>query len=165
MTLASRVVEAYLHHRADAVFVDGTGVGGGVVDRLRQLRVPCIDVQFGAKSDNNFGAAESGIMYANKRAEIWGSTKEWLAVGAIPDIPDLVQGLCAPEYGFKPTGEILLESKDAMRKRGVSSPDLADALALTFAYPVVPKLRHEDRADALVQSEYDPLTQHETEAA
>jgi hypothetical protein len=42
---------------------------------------------------------------------------------------------------------------------------LADALALTFAYPVVPKLRLEDRADALVQSEYDPLTQHEQEHA
>ncbi len=165
MTLASRVAESYLHHRADAVFVDGGGVGGGVVDRLRQLRVPVIEVQFGAKSDNNFGSVESGIQYANKRAEIWGSTKEWLTVGAIPDLPDLVAGLTAPEYGFKPTGEILLESKDAMRKRGVSSPDLADALALTFAYPVVPKLRLEDRADRLVVTEYDPLTQHETEAA
>ena len=165
MTLASRVAEAFLHHRADALFVDGGGVGGGVVDRLRQLRVPVIEVQFGGKSDNNFGSKESGIQYANKRAEIWGSAKEWLSVGAIPDLPDLVNGLCAPEYGFKPTGEILLESKDAMRKRGVSSPDLADALALTFAYPVVPKLRFEERPDALVQSEYDPLTQHETEAA
>jgi len=165
MTLASRAAEAYLHHRADAIFVDGTGVGGGVVDRLRQLRVPVIEVQFGAKSDNNFGSKETGVQYANKRAEIWGSTKEWLAVGAIPDLPDLVSGLTGPEYGFKPTGEILLESKDAMKKRGVASPDLADALALTFAYPVVPKLRHEERPDALVKSEYDPLTQHETEEA
>jgi hypothetical protein len=165
MTLASRAAEAFLHYRADALFVDGGGVGGGVVDRLRQLRVPVIEVQFGAKSDNNFGSKESGINYANKRAEIWGSTKEWLSVGAIPDEPDLLSGLTGPEYGFKPTGEVLLESKDAMRKRGVASPDLADALALTFAYPVVPKLRLEDRADALVQSEYDPLTQHEQEHA
>jgi hypothetical protein len=165
MTLASRVVEAYMHHRADAVFVDGGGVGGGVVDRLRQLRVPVIEVQFGGKSDNNFGAIESGIAYANKRAEIWGSAKEWLSVGAIPDLPDLITGLSGPEYGFNGRNEILLESKDSMRKRGVGSPDLADALALTFAYPVVPKLRNEMRPDALVQSEYDPLTQHETEAA
>jgi len=165
MTLASRVAESYLHHRADAVFVDGGGVGGGVVDRLRQLRVPVIEVQFGGKSDNNFGSVESGIQYANKRAEIWGSTKEWLTVGAVPDLPDLINGLCAPEYGFNLKSEILLESKDAMRKRGVASPDLADALALTFAYPVVPKLRSEDRPDALVKSEYDPLTQHELEPA
>lgn len=165
MTLASKAAEAYLWHRADAIFVDGGGVGGGVVDRLRQLRVPVIEVQFGGKSDNNFGSKESGIQYANKRAEIWGSTKEWLTVGAIPDTPDLIGGLTAPEYGHKPTGEILLESKDAMRKRGVSSPDLADALALTFAYPVVPKLRSEAAPDSLVQTEYDPLTQHETEPA
>lgn len=165
MTLAAKAAEAYLSHRADGIFVDGGGVGGGVVDRLRQLRVPVIEVQFGGKSDNNFGSSESGIQYANKRAEIWGSCKEWLAVGAIPDIPDLISGLTAPEYGFKPTGELLLEAKDSMRKRGVGSPDLADALALTFAYPVVPKLRHEDRADKLIETEYDPLTQHETEAA
>lgn len=165
MTLASRAAEAFLHYRADAIFVDGGGVGGGVVDRLRQLRVPVIEVQFGGKSDNNFGTSESGIQYANKRAEIWGATKEWLAVGAIPDITDLVDGLTGPEYGFKPTGELLLESKDSMRKRGVSSPDIPDALALTFAYPVVPKLRFEDRADVLVVTEYDPLTLHETESA
>ena len=161
MTLASRVVEAYLHHRADGLFVDGGGVGGGVVDRLRQLRVPVIEVKFGAKSDNNFGSVESGIQYANKRAEIWGSLKEWLAVGAIPDIPDLVNGLSAPEYGFNLKQEILLESKDSMRKRGVASPDLADALALTFAYPVVPKLRSEDRADKLIETEYDPFNLEE----
>lgn len=165
MTLASRAAEAYLHYRADGLFVDGGGVGGGVVDRLRQLRVPVIEVQFGGKSDNNFGNSESGINYANKRAEIWGSLKEWLTVGAVPELPDLLEGMCAPEYGFKPTGELLLESKDNMRKRGVASPDLADALALTFAYPVVPQLRLEDRADRLVQTEYDPLTQHEVEAA
>lgn len=165
MTVASRAAEAYLHHRADGIFVDGGGVGGGVVDRLRQLRVPVIEVQFGAKSDNNFGSAESGINYANKRAEIWGSVKEWLSGGAIPDLPDLVAGLTAPEYGFNARSEILLESKDSMKKRGVSSPDLADALALTFAYPVVPLLRREDRADRLVTSEYDPMQMQEGEAA
>ena len=64
------------------------------------FRVPVIEVQFGGKSDNNFGFSESGIAYANKRAEIWGSCKEWLTVGTIPDMPDLVGGLTAPEYGF-----------------------------------------------------------------
>ena len=165
MTLASRVADAYLGNKADAVFVDGGGVGGGVVDRLRQLRVPVIEVQFGAKSDNNFGNSESGVLYANKRAEIWGSTREWLSVGAIPDLPDLISGLTGPEYGFNVKSEILLESKNNMRKRGVASPDLADALALTFAYPVVPKLRHEDRADRLIETEYDPLASLEGEAA
>jgi hypothetical protein len=163
MTLAGHVATAYLSHRADAVFVDGGGVGGGVIDRLRQLRVPVIEVQFGAKSDNNFGAAESGIRYANKRAEIWGSVKEWLPGAALLDEPQLIAELSGPEYGFNPRNEILLESKDSMKSRGLASPDLADALAITFAYPVVPQLRLEDRADRLVQSDYNPFD--EVEAA
>lgn len=168
MTLASKIVEAYTMHRADAVFVDGGGVGGGVIDRLRQLRVPVIEVQFGGKSDNNFGAIETNIYYANKRAEMWGSMKEWLKGGSIIDEPQLVAELTGPEYGFvNREGKecILLEAKTAMKKRGVSSPDLADALALTFAYPVVPKLRGEEKPDHLVVTEYDPFVQHEMEPA
>lgn len=168
MTLAGKVAEVYLTERADAVFVDGGGVGGGVVDRLRQLRVPVIEVQFGAKSDNNFGIAETGIGYANKRAEIWGATKEWLKTGAIPLIPDLESGLTGPEYGFKDIGGtscILLESKESMKKRGLSSPDMADGLALTFAYPVVPRQIDAGNGDTLVQSEYDPFTYYESEFA
>ena len=61
MTLAGHVAHAAIEERADAIFVDGGGVGGGVVDRLRQLNVQVIEVQFGAKSDNNFGASETGI--------------------------------------------------------------------------------------------------------
>lgn len=164
MTLASRVAQEFLEHRADAIFVDGGGVGGGVIDRLRQLRVPVIEVQFGAKSDNNVGFEETGIGFANKRAEMWGATKEWLKFGAIGEIIDLEAGLTAPEYGFKDIQGIsciLLESKDNMKKRGLASPDLADALALTFAYPVVPLLRIEDRSDRLVQTEYDPFNLEE----
>lgn len=168
MTLAARVAQEYLEHRADGVFVDGGGVGGGVIDRLRQLRVPVIEVQFGAKSDNNFGVSESDIGYANKRAEIWGACKEWLKIGAIPEIPDLEAGLTGPEYGFKDIGGrscILLESKENMKKRGMSSPDLADALCLTFAYPVVPQLRLEDHGSKLMKMEYDPFDHYETEPA
>lgn len=164
MTLASKVVEAYMHHRADAVFVDGGGVGGGVVDRLRQLRCPVIEVQFGGSSDNNFGASETNIYYANKRAEIWGHMKEWLKGGSIIDEPQLIAEITGPEYGFvNREGKecILLEAKSAMKKRGVSSPDLADALALTFAYPVVPKARWEEAPDSQVQSDYDPFNHEE----
>lgn len=168
MSLASKVVDAYFAHRADAVFIDGGGVGGGVIDRLRQLRVPCIEVQFGAKSDNNFGATESNIYYANKRAEMWGHLKEWLKGGAVIDEPQIVNELTGPEYGFvqrEGREAILLESKESMKKRGVSSPDLADALALTFAYPVVAKVRGEENPAGLVQTEYDPFGHSEAEAA
>jgi hypothetical protein len=165
MTLAGLVAAAYQENRADAVFVDGGGVGGGVVDRLRQLNVPVVDVQFGAKSDNNMGAVESGIVYANKRAEIWGSMREWLAIGAIPDDTQLAAELTGPQYGYvdrEGGSAILLESKKDMKGRGLASPDLADALALTFAYPVVPRRRREDPDPAhLIETEYDPFNHEE----
>lgn len=162
MQLASRVAEQYEFYRADAVFVDGTGVGGGVVDRLRQLRVPVIDVQFGSKADRSNPGAEQAV-YANKRAEMWGWMRDWLKGGAIPDDPDLRQQLEGCEYGFvllQGQEAIALERKADMKKRGLPSPDMADALALTFAYPVMAS-RQAGRAGAglhaRLESEYDPI--------
>lgn len=169
MNLAGLVAAAYQEHRADAVFVDGGGVGGGVVDRLRQLGVPVVDVQFGGKSDNNYGAVESGVVYANKRAEIWGSLREWLSIGAIPDDQQLIAELTGPQYGFvdrEGGSAILLEAKKDMKSRGLSSPDLADALALTLAYPVVPRrLRGDPVPEALIQTDYDPFGHEMMETA
>lgn len=166
MTLAGRVAEAHMTYHADAVFVDGTGVGGGVVDRLRQLHVPVWDVQFGAKPDGfSTAAADPGVRYANKRAEIWGALREWLKGGCIPtdkDLPELHTQLIGPQYGFNVRNEIQLERKEDMKKRGVDSPDLADALALTFSFPVIPHALagregiqpERNRAEGI---EYDPL--------
>jgi hypothetical protein len=117
--------------------VDEGGVGGGVVDRLRQLRIPVIGVDFGSKPD---GFAADGVKYANKRAEIWGALREWLETGSIPNILTgenitLVDELTAPTYTMTKAEAIQLESKKEMRARGVSYPNVADALACTFAYP------------------------------
>lgn len=161
MTLAGRVSEEHLRFRADAIFVDGTGVGGGVVDRLRQLRVPVFDVQFGAKADRAFAPeSEAAILYANKRAEMWGALRDWLKGGAIADDQQLRNELVGPEYGFNVRNEIQLEKKEDMKKRGLDSPDIADALALTFAYPVIPnEMAGREGADRrpLVEHEYDPF--------
>lgn len=167
MTLAGKVSELYLQYRVDAVFVDGTGVGGGVVDRLRQLQVPVWDIQFGGKSDFTTlpGAESQGVHYANKRAEIWGSLRDWLAIGGIPDEADLKEQICGPQYGFNKNNEIQLEAKDDMKKRGLSSPDWADALALTFSYPVVPHAFAGGLHDTppRVLSDYDPIKVFEKE--
>lgn len=161
MTLAGLAAGAFLEHRADAIFVDGTGVGGGVVDRLRQLNVPVIDVQFAAKAD----LGGDGIVYANKRAEIWGSLRDWLAHGAIPDEPELVAELCGPEYGYNLQGALQLEGKKEMKARGLASPDRGDALALTFAYPVVPRrLTGDPDPAALHESDYNPIGDEMMEA-
>lgn len=158
MTLAGHVSEAYRRYAADAVFVDGGGVGGGVVDRLRQLQVPVWDIQFGGKADGKGpGASDSGVKYANKRAEIWGGVKEWLGVGCLPTSGDLAAELTGPEYGFNARNEIQLEKKEEMKRRGLASPDIADALALTFSYPVIPSkfAGGEDGRSSYV-SEFDP---------
>jgi hypothetical protein len=161
MQFAARIAEQCEFYRADAVFVDGGGVGGGVVDRLRQLRVPVIEVQFGGSPDRSAPGAEAH-RYANKAAEIWGWMRDWLKGGAIPDDNDLRAELESREYGYVlMSGNecIQLESKKDMKKRGLSSPDCADALALTFAYPVQPSA-YAGRAAAnrtpMVQHAYDP---------
>jgi hypothetical protein len=132
MQLAARVIETAQALRADAVFIDGGGVGGGVIDRCRQLRLSVHDIQFGAKADRH-DMVTAGERYANKRAEMWGSMRAWLATGAIEASQDLRDQLLAPSYGFNARDEIQLERKADMRARGVASPDWADALATSFA--------------------------------
>ncbi len=150
MQLAARVSELVRLHQADTVFVDGGGVGAGVVDRLRQLHVDCIEVNFGSKAES--------VRYNNKRAEMWGNMRDWLEGGAIPEDRELMDDLIGVEYGFTPSNKIQLEKKEDMKKRGLASPDHADALALTFAYPVAPKGMAPHRGEmAKKRRQYNPL--------
>lgn len=115
----------------DAVFIDAGGVGGGVIDRLHQLGYRMvIGVDFGSTpTEKN--------KYFNKRAEMWCNLKEWLKIGRIPADNELHADLSAPEFFYRgDTGLIQLEKKEEMKRRGLASPDGADALALTFAHPV-----------------------------
>lgn len=139
MAVAIRVAATCQALGAQMIYVDGGGVGGGVIDRLRMLRLPVMEVDFGSKPDGtNLG---DGSSYANKRAEIWGAVRNWLPGGAIPDMKTegditLVDELTGPNYTLNTKEELLLESKKDMRRRGVPSPNVADALACTFAYPI-----------------------------
>lgn len=164
MELASNVAELYAMYRADAVFVDGGGVGGGVVDRLRQLNVPVREVQFGGKPDR----AQLDLnadKYANKRTEMWGMMRQMLPHIAVPDDDKLSSELTSALYGYRLDNEIQLVSKEVMkRQHGVPSPDFGDALALTFAYPVLKREdgtaggphRTNDRGKGAL-TEYDPF--------
>lgn len=148
MQLADLVAREILSHNPAAVFVDA-GRGEGVIDRLRQLGHDVIEV--------NFGGAASENVYANKRAEMWFGLADWFkAGGAIPDHSELRRDLVVPTYGFNSSGQKLLEKKEDMKKRVGFSPDLGDALALTFAYPVS---IDSDRLPPRVQ--YDALSFHE----
>lgn len=160
MQVAAKVQEQVKLYGVSAVFVDGGGVGGGVVDRLRQLRVQVIDVQFGGKSDRS-NLVDPNVKYYNKRSEIWGALRDWLPGACIEQSDDLVEQLAAPQYGFQgPEDAIMLEKKSDMKKRGVASPDWADALALTFSYPIEPvnaDRRGMEKQAMAEGTEYNPL--------
>lgn len=114
---------------ADAVFVDG-GFGTGIVSAGQGMNRNWIIVWFAEQS------ADPGCI--NKRAEMWKSARDWLkAGGAIPEDPVLRDELQAPEIVPRLDGKIQIESKRDMKARGVPSPNRADTLALSFAYPVV----------------------------
>lgn len=164
MEVAARIMELHSHYKFDAIFVDGGGVGGGVIDRLNMFKVPVVEVQFGGRADRAQVSQENQIKYSNKRAEMWGNMKDWLRGGSIPDDPDLAAELTAVEYGFvmrDGVDAILLEKKSDMKKRGLSSPDKSDSLALTFAYPVMPSNHtssFETGAQNTHTSVYNPLS-------
>ena len=129
MELADRVAFHIDEHRPEAVFID-SGAGAGVIDRLRQLRYTVVEVPFG-------GQANKPDLYANRRIEMWDACREWLVSGGkLPNNVVLEADLCAPTYGWNPSGKKILESKDRIKERIGRSPDLADALCLTFAAPV-----------------------------
>jgi hypothetical protein len=136
MQVASRIMELYNGHNPDAVFVDATGIGWGVCDRLSQLGCSrAIGIDFGGAADRR-DMGEAAAKYANKRAEMWGFLKDWLRFGCVPDDAELLADLGNVEYGYNAADALVLERKDDMRRRGLSSPDDGDALALTFAQPV-----------------------------
>tara|TARA_R100000654_G_scaffold62436_1_gene89408 strand:- start:337 stop:1662 length:1326 start_codon:yes stop_codon:yes gene_type:complete len=155
MELATRVANLIEEHDPDAVFCDA-GAGSGVIDRLRQLSYDVIEIPFGGK-------ATKPDQYINRRSEMWWLMKQWIEEGgAIPNDIALKQELATPIYWYDNIGRRVLESKDQIKKRlqGAGSPDLADALALTFALPVAKK-QPEDiyikrRKQSTQKTDYDP---------
>jgi hypothetical protein len=85
--------------------------------------------------------------------------REWLKGGCIPNDDGLKQELVGPRYS-EAAGGILIERKQDMASRGLSSPDSADALALTFAAPVWTAQASglAGPGDYQVQSEYNPFS-------
>jgi len=134
MEIAGIVSTIIKEESPDQVAIDVGGLGAGVYDRLIELGQEDVVVAV------NFGssALDSG-RYINRRAEMWWEMGSWLAGDLpvmIPDLNSLHSDLCGPQYTHDSNSRKQLESKEAMRKRGVKSPDEADALALTFAEPV-----------------------------
>lgn len=133
---ARQHIKQYTEH-PEQIAVDGSGGwGSGVVDTLRGWYKP---VKVGGKTReivvevNVSVRMENGSDY-NVRAFMWREMRDWLATASIPNSQELRADLTAIRYGYR-QGELLLESKDDLKARGVKSPDRGDSLALTFAVP------------------------------
>jgi hypothetical protein len=128
--------------KPEQIAVDTVGMGAGVADMLRawypdeskpgtrEVRKIVVDVDSGSR-------LADGRHY-NVRAFMAAEVKEWLKGASIPKDEDLRVELTSLKYGFR-AGELLMESKDDAKRRGIKSPDGFDSLALTFAQPTIPK--------------------------
>lgn len=126
MAVAGWVANQAKVEKPDEIMVDVIGIGAGVFDRLKEQDFPVIAVNVAERAaDDEF--------YARVRDELWGRVKEAFKEGLwLPDDEELAGQLSAPKYKFDSVGRIVIERKEDMKKRGVDSPDRADALCLTF---------------------------------
>jgi phage terminase large subunit len=151
--IAARIMSAKLKWDSEIECVDDTGgYGAGVIDALLQGGASPLSVHFSGKAID--------ARYLNKRAEMWFQLAEWVKRGGgLPQMPELVGELTTPTYTFR-NGKFQIEEKDQIKDRLGRSPDLADALALTFALPEMPnqiRLPGVDLGYGKIKYEYDPL--------
>lgn len=135
MEVANKCFELIEKFNPDAIFCD-SGAGAGVIDRLREMGIHVFEVEFGSSS--------SDPIYFDHRTELWARMRDWLGGAMLGKELDedrkLCEDLVGPEYEFLGKEEKLkLEAKEKMKKRGLKSPDNADALAVTFHCKVARK--------------------------
>ena len=146
MEVVGHVIDAIEEYKPALTVIDEGGLGAGVVDRLKEQRYKIRGVNFGSKAKNQ-------IMWGNKRAEMWGAMRDWLKTGSVPADRFLKSDMIGPKTKPDSKGTLFLESKKDMRSRGLASPDAADAIAVTFAFPVASR---EGRVDKKRTHAYSP---------
>jgi hypothetical protein len=149
MEVVGHVIDAIEEYAPAMVVIDEGGLGAGVVDRLKEQRYKIRGVNFGNKSSKP-------VMYGNKRAEMWGAMREWLKDASVPNDRFLKSDLIGPMTKPDSKGALFLESKKDMKSRGLASPDAADAIAVTFAFPVGRREPREGRVDRTGARGYSP---------
>lgn len=149
MELVGQIRKIIETERPHKVYIDCIGIGAGIVDRLIEAGYSQVE------GINVARRAEQHDSYKNLRAELWARMKEWLSGEmpvSLPDSDELQGDLTSLGYKYDSSARLQIESKDDLRKRGMKSPDLADALALTFY------------EGSYVQSAYKPATLSEQSA-
>lgn len=139
MEVVGHVITAIEEYQPLFTVVDEGGLGAGVVDRLKEQRYRVRPVNFG-------WAAKDRAAFGNKRADMWNDMRIWLKDASIPGDKNLKSDLTGPMAKPDSKGCIFLESKKEMRARGLASPDAADAIAVTFAFPVGSRTERVDKS-------------------
>jgi hypothetical protein len=130
MTLAGKGARLLRANPKATLWIDVIGIGAGVFDRLREQPDFASRV-FGV---NSAGKPRDDAEYLNIRAESWGNVRDWLR-DAVLEKHEGFYELAQPKYKITSAGKLQLESKEDMKKRGVPSPNVGDALALTLSKP------------------------------
>ena len=150
--IADRVMKAKQDWGSEMEFIDDTGHWGhGVIDKMIAYGHSPEGIQFHGKAIDP--------RFKNRRAEMWIKMSEWVKKGGcLPNIPELIGELTAPTYWFQ-NGVMVLEPKDQIKERLGRSPDLADALALTFAVPDLPAKIDQrlNKMHGKMKSSWDPM--------
>jgi phage terminase large subunit len=156
--IAARVITAKTRWGSEIEFFDDTGgwAGSAIDSMLQSGQTP---------QRVNFASSAIDPGYKNKRAEMWFAMADWVKRGgALPRIQELVGELTTPTYTFQ-NGKFLLEPKEKVKERLLRSPDLADALCLTFALPEMPaKMRVPGQKAGTLESEWNPYAEREAQA-
>jgi len=151
--VAARVIQAKVKWGAELEFVDDTGgFGASVIDSMVLAGHNPIGIHFSSKATD--------VRYFNKRSEMWLEMAEWVKRGgALPKCNRLKKELTSVQYFIK-NGKLALEAKDQVKKRLGFSPDIADALALTFAIADMPasdEFQYIRNENEKLRSEYNPF--------
>ncbi len=129
MEICGRLKRIITEERPHKMYVDCIGIGAGVVDRMNEMGYDCVEGVNVARSAND------KEKFKNLRAELWSDMRDWLCQEMPAQIPndDTLHGeLCSLGFKFTSSGQLQIESKDDLRARGMPSPDVADALSLSF---------------------------------
>ena len=129
------------------VFVDEVGVGAGVVDMMRRYDDRVTGVNVGRRPTNM-------KLYKNLRVELWDKMRQDIPKMDLPSNESLKRELTTIEYDFTDQGQMRLERKIDIKRRGLESPDIADALALTYARPDGAEFEMFEDDDVWEQREY-----------
>ena len=161
-TLSNKVFGTFERLRPDGIFIDGGGVGGGVVDQCRNMRLAVVEVQFGGKDDiSGILFDTAGEHYANKRAAMYGALRAWLKSGALPQDAELKTAMLAIRYTFNKADQIQLVSKeDLMEDNHNLVLDDLDALVLTFGGPLAANANAggEFPHAPIIETDWDPYS-------